>query len=119
MKMPDEIENNASLKLNSNIVISITPNNDKITNYAGFGNSYYYKSGTRVCIHLGIKVDSTEWEFVFHLPEGCRPYGLVQKTLCGNSLLKPAGVQLSQNGDIYVQTNTNYACGDFEFDAFN
>jgi hypothetical protein len=114
-----EIKNLRKDKLNANIVVPIVSNNPNISNYNGFGNSYYYKTGTRVCVHLGIKVDSTEWEFVFHLPEGCRPYGLVQKTLCGSSLLKSTGVQLSQNGDIYVQTDTSYACGDFEFDAFN
>lgn len=119
MKMPDEFENNASLKLNSNIVIPIAPTNDKISNYEGFGSSFYYKVGTRVHIHLGIKVESNVWELLFQLPVGYRPYSVIQQSLCGSSLLMNTGVNVGSDGNVSVQTNSNYIGGDFEFDAFS
>lgn len=119
MRMPDEIENNALLKLNPNIAIPIIPNNNKISNYVGFGGSFYYKVGTRVHIHLGIKVESDAWESLFQLPAGYRPYSVVQQSLCGSSLVMNTGVNVGSDGNVSVQTNSNYIGGDFEFDAFS
>ena len=120
MRMPDEeIQNLKKDKFDANIIIPIISDNPNITNYPGFGNSFYYKAGTRVHIHLGIKVESNGWEHLFKLPIGYRPYSIVQQAICGSSLLMNTGVNVSNDGMISVQTNSNYIGGDFEFDAFN
>jgi hypothetical protein len=65
MKMPDKFEE----KLDTNIIIPITPNTVGISNHEGYGNSYYYKIGTRVHVHLGLKVEPKNLVDIIILPE--------------------------------------------------
>lgn len=110
---------------NSNIIqpvipINITPSNNKVTNYSGFGNTYYYKTGTRVHIHMGVKVDngnSPEWISVFTLPTGYRPINTMFVLGTGSSFMSPAGMIVNPTGIVQVSTNSSYCGADIEYDA--
>lgn len=90
-------------------IISVTPTNSKITNYAGFGNTYYYKIGSKVHVHVGVKVDnggSSTWESVFTLPSGYRPIGLVYTLGTGSTFQIPAGMIVNPSGIVNVSTTS-------------
>lgn len=103
--------------LDTKIIKTIVPTHNAVSNHAGYGGSYYYKVGSRVHVHLGIKTNTTELIKIFTLPQGFKPYSPVNATGFGGSALSSCGVSVSANGDISVQTNAGYGSIDLDFDA--
>lgn len=55
-------------KIRSNDIVYFTPTASTVSNYNGYGNCYYYKIGSRVHIHIGVKVDTTQSVTIYILP---------------------------------------------------
>lgn len=113
--------NNANVNLSESDVIAIEPVEGVSTwsNYAHWGNSYYYKKGTRVHIHLGLHdLTANGATDIAVLPEGYRPRttftGIGQGQLVSNYAI----AAISPEGGIVVYGTTQYFIGDFEFDTF-
>ena len=114
------IEKINKTKLDSSIITQINNfENEAVTNYAGYNNSYYYKHGSKVHIHLGIKIDTTEFITIFTMPEGYRPRALTGAMGIGSSPVNPVGIQIDSIGRIQTQTSNGYCNADIEFDVFN
>lgn len=107
-------------KLDSSIMTQINSfANEAVTNYSGYNNSYYYKHGSKVHIHLGIKIDTTEFITIFTMPEGFRPKSLTGALGIGSSPINFVGIQIDTIGRIQTQTSNGYCNADIEFDVFN
>lgn len=111
--------NDASLGLNEKKIIEIIPLIGK--NHAGLGNSYYYKIGTRVHIHLGINTAVATRNHIYTLPEGFRP----RNNMCvwgGGSdgvKLEESYIEFYTDGKIYANTPSKFILADIEYDVFN
>lgn len=113
------IYNNSSLLENSSIITAITPLVG--SNYSGYGNSYYYKIGTRVHIHLGLQgLTANTLQQVFNIPTGYRPNGhTVSIGQGGGSDLIGQAIIESDKHTLNVKSPTAYISADFEYDAFS
>lgn len=112
------VKNDASLLMSSNDVIPITPLVG--SNYGNYGNSYYYKKGTKVHVHLGLSgLTANTSNTVFQLPEGYRPQTIMPIHGLGQGMGYPIAGQVSGSGTINVYPEKGYAIFDFEFEAFN
>ena len=111
--------NEATMLLSSSNVISITPSG--ATNHTGFGGSYYYKTGTRVHVHLGIKMNTTTRSEIFNMPAGFRPKGTICVLGGGADGNVPdiSSVEILEDGRIFAKSNTHFVCINTEYDAFN
>lgn len=117
IKLEERIAKLEKEVLNPNIIKPLVPTHSAVSNYENYGNSYYYKVGTRVHIHLGLKIDTKEYTSIFILPEGYRPYSSVNFIGFGGSGLSSCGVSISPSGNMSVQTQAGYGSIDLDFDA--
>lgn len=98
--------------------IEITPTAG--SNYSGYGNSYFYKIGTRVHIHLGLQgLTANTNQYVATIPEGYRPRGTLAIVGLGATQTEIIGGQAYPGGSISIQPVSQYALFDYEYDAFN
>ena len=98
--------------------VTITPQVG--ANYSNYGNSYYYKCGTKVHVHLGLSGLATgDKNTIFTLPATYRPRGQVSFMGKGTSTTMLANASISSAGVIDVWTTGTHACIDCEFDAYN
>lgn len=110
--------NDANLLMSSSDVIPITPTTG--SNYGNYGNSYYYKKGTKVHVHLGLSgLTPNASSVVFTLPEGYRPKDIPPIIGLGQGVNEIIGGQVQGYGEIMIYPTSQYALFDFEFDAFN
>lgn len=109
--------NTPSIKLDASKLIYVTPEHSAVTNYSPYGNTYYYKIGTKVHLHIGVKIDTTEWITMFTLPEGFRPASLVSAQGVGSSPQNITGIQIDTAGRVQTSTTSGYCCLDIEYDA--
>ena len=110
--------NNANLKIDSNLAIPITPING--SSWDGYGNCFYYKVGTRVHIHLGLRGLTANTNVdVFVLPEGYRPKGTTSFTGIGSGYGQFISGAVWNNGGVVVNSGSEFATADIEYDAFN
>lgn len=90
-------------------------------NNANMGNSYYYKVGTRVHIHLGINTAVTTRNHIYTLPEGFRPRN--NMCVCGGGSdgvkLEESYIKFYNDGKIYANTPSKFILADIEYDVFN
>ena len=100
-------------------MIEITPISG--SNYSGYGNCYYYKKGSRVHVHIGVQgltenVNTT----IAVLPAGYRPSSSsISAVGIGSSWTKKAVLLVTQNGELNLQSEGEYAIVDVEYDAFS
>lgn len=111
-------KNDASILADATIT-SITPLVG--SNYASYSNSYYYKIGSRVHIHLGLSgLTANNLQKVFDIPSGYRPYShLVSIGQGGGSDLVGQGIVDIDHHSLYVRSPSAYISVDFDYDAFS
>lgn len=111
--------NDASLVESSGIITPITPSTG--SNYQPYGNSYFYKVGTLVHVHIGLSgITANANNDIYTLPVGYRPY--TQVSVAGNagtSYTAHCHIAVLETGLIRVSSTDTYAIGDIEFHAFN
>ena len=98
---------------------TITPSNG--SNYSAYSNSFYYKIGTRVHIHLGLKgLTANTLQQVFDIPVGYRPNGhMVTVGQGGGSDLVGQAIIEADTHTLDVRSPSAYLSADFEYDAFS
>ena len=114
-----EFKKNDSSILADATITSITPLVG--SNYASYSNSYYYKIGSRVHIHLGLSgLTANTLQKVFDIPSGYRPYShLVSIGQGGGSDIVGQGVIDTDHHSLYVRSPSAYISVDFDYDAFS
>lgn len=112
--------NNADVNLSESDIIPIEPfEGDTWNNYENWGNSYYYKKGTRVHIHLGLHdLTANSANNIYLLPEGYRPRTIFSGIGQGQQTISTGTVNIGATGGVVVYGTTQYFLGDFEFDTF-
>ena len=103
--------------LNSEDIKYFTPNN--ATNYAGYGNCYYYKIGSKVHLHIGIKIETTETITIYSLPTTHRPNSPISAGGIGSSITNYSSSSVNSSGSISVHSDSGYALIDVEYDTLN
>lgn len=119
-KLKQQIEK--SNKINDNTILQ----NKNIKNemnlvvgdhWSDYGRCYYYKIGTRVHIHVGIKL--SELKTVFVMPPGYRPIADIFTTGVGSNFNFISSARIIPSGELLVMPNDGYAGIDIEYDAFS
>ena len=103
--------------LKSSIIHSVTPINS--TNYDdGWGGSYYYKTGSRVYLHVAVTLTTKQQTNITTLPIGYRPRTKIVNTCSGGDLGVFGSLQVSPDGNVYCYSNGVHLFGDISFDTF-
>ena len=90
------------------------------SNYSGYGNSFYYKIGTRVHVHLGLQgLTANTSQNVATMPSGYKPAGTFAIIGLGGSQSEIIGGQQYEGGTISIRPASQYALFDYEYDAYN
>ena len=111
----EEVDETA-VNLKVSIIHQVTPTNG--SNHELYGNTYYYKVGSRVHVHIGMSLSTTERTILFNLPAGFRPKTMLGYASIGSDLSKFVGLQFNSNGNIVGQTASGYILADIDFDTF-
>ena len=107
--------NNHNLK--STILHKITPINS--TNYdEGWGGSYYYKTGSRVYLHVAVGLTMKKQTNITTLPIGYRPRTKIVNTCSGGDLGVFGTLQVNPDGKVYCYSNGIHLFGEIIFDIF-
>ena len=113
-----DIINDPTKLVDEEAIKNITPTNG--VNYENYGNSYYYKVGTRVHVHFGVSgLTANQYVKLFTLPDGYRPYQAVTCVGTGEGATKIIPMTINNVGECVVYTDDQYCQIDCEFDAFN
>lgn len=105
-----------SHNLKSSIIHQVTPTVG--SNYELYGNTYYYKVGSRVHVHVGISINVQSYTTIFTLPVGFRPQTMLGFVAVGSGLDNFAGLQIGTDGTIATIAKNGYVLADMEFDTF-
>ena len=105
-----------SHNLKSSIIHQVTPTVG--SNYELYGNTYYYKVGSRVHVHVGISINAQSYTTIFTLPVGFRPKTMLGFVAVGSGLDNFAGLQINPDGTITTIAKNGYVLADMEFDTF-
>lgn len=106
-----------SHNLKSTILHEITPINS--TNYdSGWGGSYYYKTGSRVYLHVAVALTMKQQTNITTLPIGYRPRTKIVNTCSGGDLGVFGTLQVNPDGNVYCYSNGIHLFGEIIFDAF-
>lgn len=114
----EEIYNKDNLNTYLHNKIPITPAN--ASNYAPFGNSYYYKAGNKVHIHLGLQnLTANTVLTIFEMPADYRPFcDYFSVPAIGGNMANKAGATVKKSdGKINVRSEDTYLFADFEYDV--
>lgn len=88
--------------------------------YPAFGGCYYYKTGTRVHVHIGIsEIEASTNVRIGNLPVYFRPKTDVVAIGNGSGLASNAKLTIGSSGSIRIRSEDTYAMIDIEFDAFS
>ncbi|WAX12219.1 hypothetical protein CS266P3_00022 [Clostridium phage CS266P3] len=110
-------ELNRKLNVSASDIVSITPLVGQ--NYPNWGGCYYYKSGSRVHVHLGIQgLPANTVATVFMLPDIVRPKTRILSIGSSGSFPKVARVEISLDGGINVTSQDTYAAVDIDYDTY-
>lgn len=104
-------------KLKNSDITYFEPQN--ASNYEGYGNSFYYKVGSRVHLHIGIKIENTANTQIYTLPEQYRPFVIAVAIGTGSSFTNLSTGQVDNQGRVYVNSQYGYANIDIEYDTLN
>ena len=105
-----------SHNLKSSIIHQVTPTEG--SNYEMYGNTYYYKVGSRVHVHIGISINTQTYATIFTLPVGFRPKTMLGFVAVGSNLDNFAGLQVDISGTVSTVAKNGYVLADMEFDTF-
>lgn len=105
-----------SHNLKSSIIHQVTPTVG--SNYEMYGNTYYYKVGSRVHVHVGISINAQTYTTILTLPVGFRPKTMLGFVGVGSGLDNFAGLQIGTDGSIATIAKNGYVIADMEFDTF-
>lgn len=95
--MNSKINNN----LPQNIINIIKPNTG--SNYTAYGNSYYFKIGSRDHIHIGINgLKANQNNTITTLPENYRPNSPVASADISDKIYMHAGITILPTGTVIV-----------------
>ena len=116
--VPDGYEevDETAVNLKTSIIHYVTPTVG--SNYELYGNTYYYKVGSRVHVHVGISINAQSYTVIFTLPVGFRPKTMLGFVGVGSSLDNFAGLQINPDGTINTIAKNGYVLADMEFDTF-
>ena len=88
------------------------------SNYSSYGDSYYYKIGTKVHIHLGLQgLTANSNLTIFTIPQGYRPKSSISVVGLGQSMYETVVAQIGNS--VFLRSPSTYALIDTEYDAFN
>ena len=108
--------NETAVNLKTSIIHQVTPTVG--SNYELYGNTYYYKVGSRVHVHVGISINAQTYTTILTLPVGFRPKTMLGFVDVGSGLDKYAGFQINPDGTINTIAKNGYVLADMEFDTF-
>lgn len=110
-------ELNRNLNVSASDIVSITPLAGQ--NYPNWGGCYYYTSGSRVHVHLGIQaLPANKVATVFVLPESVHPKTRILNIGPSGSFPGVARIEISLDGGINVTSQDTYAAADIEYDTY-
>ena len=88
-------------------------------NYPNWGGCYYYKSGSRVHVHLGIQgLPANTVATVFILPDIVHPKTRILSIGSSGSFPGVARVEISLDGGINVTSQDSYVAADIDYDTY-
>lgn len=114
--VPDGYEKVDDVNLSSTIIHNVTPTVG--SNYELYGDTYYYKVGSRVHVHVGISIDAQTYTTIFTLPVGFRPKTMLGFAAPGSGLDNFVGLQIQPDGAVTTIAKNGYVLADMEFDTF-
>lgn len=113
--MTDEL--NRKLNVSVSDIVNFTPLAGQ--NYPNWGGCYYYKSGSRVHVHLGIQgLPANQVATVFVLPEAVHPKTRIFSVGSSGSFPGVARTEIALDGGINVTSQDTYAAADIEYDTY-
>lgn len=113
--MTDEL--NRKLNVSAADIISFTPLAGQ--NYPNWGGCYYYTSGIRVHVHLGIQaLLANKVATVFTLPEALRPKNRILSIGSSGSFPGISRTEISLDGGINVTSQDSYVAADIDYDTY-
>ena len=118
----NEVDKNCKINdetiLGTNEIIEITPLVGQ--NYSNYGNTYYYKVGSIVYLHIGLEgLTQGANNMIYTLPSGYRPRGYASGYGLSDNILSTATAQISSDGKITIRPSNKYALIDMSFVSFN
>lgn len=115
--VPSLSELNRKLNVSAADIISFTPLAGQ--NYPNWGGCYYYKSGSRIHIHLGIRgLPANTVATVYILPEAVRPKTRILSIGSSGSFPGVARTEISLDGGINVTSQDSYVAADIDYDTY-
>ena len=113
--MTDEL--NRKLNVSAADIVSFTSLVGQ--NYPNWGGCYYYKSGSRVHVHLGIQgLPANTVATVFILPDIVHPKTRILSIGSSGSFPGVARVEISLDGGINVTSQDSYVAADIDYDTY-
>ena len=114
---PNITELNRKLNVSAADIISFTPLAGQ--NYPNWGGCYYYTSGIRVHVHLGIQaLPANKVATVFTLPEALRPKNRILSIGSSGSFPGISRTEISLDGGINVTPQDSYVAADIDYDTY-
>lgn len=114
---PNITELNRKLNVSAADIISFTPLAGQ--NYPNWGGCYYYTSGIRVHVHLGIQaLPANKVATVFTLPEALRPKNRILSIGSSGSFPGISRTEISLDGGINVTSQDSYVAADIDYDTY-
>ena len=108
---------NRKLNVSVSDIVNFTPLAGQ--NYPNWGGCYYYKSGSRVHVHLGIQgLPANQVATVFVLPEAVHPKTRIFSVGSSGSFPGVARTEIALDGGINVTSQDTYAAADIEYDTY-
>lgn len=115
--VPSLTELNRKLNVSVSDIVNFTPLAGQ--NYPNWGGCYYYKSGSRVHVHLGIQgLPANQVATVFVLPEAVHPKTRIFSVGSSGSFPGVARTEIALDGGINVTSQDTYAAADIEYDTY-
>ena len=115
--VPSLSELNRKLNVSAADIVSFTSLAGQ--NYPNWGGCYYYKSGSRVHVHLGIQgLPANTVATVFILPDIVHPKTRILSIGSSGSFPGVARVEISLDGGINVTSQDSYVAADIDYDTY-
>lgn len=115
--VPSLSELNRKLNVSAADIVSFTSLVGQ--NYPNWGGCYYYKSGSRVHVHLGIQgLPANTVATVFILPDIVHPKTRILSIGSSGSFPGVARVEISLDGGINVTSQDSYVAADIDYDTY-
>lgn len=110
-------ELNRKLNVSVSDIVNFTPLAGQ--NYPNWGGCYYYTSGSRVHVHLGIQaLPANKVATVFTLPEALRPKNRILSIGSSGSFPGISRTEISLDGGINVTSQDSYVAADIDYDTY-